>query len=75
MLVIRPDLVRRDRAEAGFTDVIDDALLERIFRDGFRTVTPNGVLGDARGMSEAIGARCIELAADAVAAALRHPRG
>ena len=71
MLVIRPDLVRRGREEAGYVGGVDDALLERMFRDGFRTVTPNGILGDARGMSEAIGLRCLELGAEAVADALR----
>jgi creatinine amidohydrolase len=71
MLVIRPELVRADRVEAGYVDGVDDALLERMFRDGFRTVTPNGILGDARGLSEAIGRRCLELGADTVAAALR----
>jgi creatinine amidohydrolase len=71
MLVIRPDLVKADRAEAGYVDGVDDALLERLFRDGMRTVTANGILGDARGMSEAIGRRCLELGADVVAAALR----
>jgi creatinine amidohydrolase len=76
MLLLRPDLVRVERAAAGYTGGIDDALLERIFRDGFRSVTANGILGDARGMSEAIGARCIARAADAVAAALRRqPQG
>ena len=44
--------------------------MDRIFREGFRAVTPNGVLGDARGATEAIGAACIAHAADGIAAAL-----
>jgi creatinine amidohydrolase len=71
MLVIRPDLVREERAEEGYPGGTDGPLLDRIFRDGFRTVTPNGVLGDARGMSEEIGTRCLEAVADVVAEALR----
>jgi creatinine amidohydrolase len=71
MLCIRPDLVREDLAEQGYLADFDDALIERIFRDGFREVTPNGVLGDAQGMSRKIGERCIEHAADGIAAALR----
>ena len=70
MLCIRPDLVREDRAEAGHIADFDDALAERIFRDGFRSVTPNGILGDARGMSRRIGERCIANAADGIAAVL-----
>ena len=68
----QPDLVREDRAEAGHVADFDDALAERIFRDGFRSVTPNGILGDARGMSREIGERCIANAADGIAAALKE---
>lgn len=71
MLVLRPDLVRVERAEAGYTGAPDDALFERIFRDGFRTVTPNGILGDARGMGAEIGELCLRRSAEAVASALR----
>ena len=71
MLCIRPELVRREDAEAGFVAPFDDAVAERVFRDGFRAVTANGVLGDARGMSRSIGERCIARAAAGVAAALR----
>ena len=70
MLCIRPELVRRDHAVKGFVAPFDQAIAERIFRDGFRAVTPNGVLGDARGMSREIGERCIAMAADGIAAAL-----
>ena len=70
MLCIRPELVREDRAERGHVQDFDEELAERIFRHGFRTVTPNGILGDARGMSAEIGARCIANAADGIAAVL-----
>lgn len=71
MLCIRPELVRDDLAAPGYVADFDNQLAERIFRDGFRTVTPNGVLGDARGMSREIGERCVARAAEGVAAALR----
>ena len=71
MLCIRPELVRDDLAAPGYVADFDNQLAERIFRDGFRAVTPNGVLGDARGMSRAIGESCIARAAEGVAAALR----
>jgi len=70
MLCIRPELVRRDRAEAGHVQEFDEELMERIFRDGFRVVTPNGVLGDARDATEDIGEACIAYAADGIAAFL-----
>jgi creatinine amidohydrolase len=70
MLCIRPDLVRSDRAEKGHVQTFDDALATRIFTEGFRAVTPNGVLGDARGATEAIGRACIRRAAEGMVAAL-----
>lgn len=70
ILCIRPDLVREARAPRGHVQEFDEALMERIFREGFRAVTPNGVLGDARGATEAIGVSCIERAADGIAQAL-----
>ncbi len=70
MLCIRPDLVREELAEVGHLAEFGPELVERIFRDGFRAVTPNGILGDARGMSVEIGEACIAAVADGVAAAL-----
>lgn len=71
MLCIRPDLVHRERAEAGYARGFDQSLARRIFREGFRAVTPNGVLGDPRGMSRAIGEQCIAAAGELMAAAFR----
>lgn len=70
MLVIRPDLVLEERAVEGHVQPFDEELLDRIFREGFRAVTPNGVLGDARGATEEIGEACIAAAADGIVAAL-----
>jgi creatinine amidohydrolase len=59
MLAIEPGLVREADAVAGYVGDLTPAVLERVFRDGIGAVTANGILGDARGMSEAIGRRCI----------------
>jgi creatinine amidohydrolase len=67
MLAIRPDLVRAERAEVGHVATFDDALMHRIFNEGFRSVTPNGILGDARGASREIGEACIARAAQGIA--------
>jgi creatinine amidohydrolase len=75
LLCIRPDLVRVERAVEGYVQPFDEALMHRIFTEGFRAVTPNGVLGDARGATEAIGASCIAAAADGIVAALNTPDG
>ncbi|MDA0328079.1 MAG: creatininase family protein [Gemmatimonadetes bacterium] len=71
MLCIRPDLVRRERAEEGYVKTFDQELMDRIFGEGFRSVTPNGILGDARGATEQIGEACIRAAADGIVAALQ----
>lgn len=70
MLCIRPDLVRQERAAEGHVQRFDEELKERIFREGFRAVTPNGILGDARGATPEIGDACIAAAADGMVAAL-----
>lgn len=73
MLGLRPDLVALARAERGHVAEFDAALAERIFTEGFRAVTPNGILGDARGATAAIGEACMAAAADGIVAALRAP--
>jgi creatinine amidohydrolase len=70
MLCIRPDLVRKERAERGHVQPFDGELMDRIFQEGFRAVTPNGVLGDARGANESMGEACITRAAEGIVAAL-----
>ncbi len=72
MLALHPQLVRSEAAAAGYLGDLTPELLERIFREGFRSVTDNGILGDARGMSEAIGRRCIEELVDALVAYFRR---
>ena len=75
MLCIRPDLVRSALAAEGHVQAFDEALMRRIFTEGFRAVTPNGILGDARGASAEIGTACIERAAEGIVAALEGGAG
>jgi creatinine amidohydrolase len=67
MLVMHPELVREELAEVGYFPESDDAV-RKIIRDGLKSVTPNGILGDARGSSVEIGERCIDVLADVLAA-------
>ena len=71
MLCLHPELVNEDAAEAGFSAELSQDLVERIMREGMSSVTPNGILGDARGMTMTIGERCIAEAADLLAAYFR----
>ena len=68
MMALHPDLVAEDEAVAGYLPQIREDVIDRIIRDGFASVTPTGILGDARGMSKEIGERCIDELADVMAA-------
>lgn len=67
MLVMHPDLVRRDLATVGFFPEPTAESYARLIREGFRNVTPTGILGDARGMSAEGGTACLEGLADVLA--------
>ncbi len=67
MLTMHPSLVRVELAEEGFRAAFDEAVIARILNEGFKSVTPNGILGDARGMSVEIGHACVRAAADHLA--------
>ncbi|MDX1394904.1 MAG: creatininase family protein [Gemmatimonadota bacterium] len=73
MLALHPELVREELATAGYSPDPDpaarEALVERIIAEGFATVTPNGILGDARGGTAELGEKLIAALADVVAAA------
>lgn len=67
MLVLHPELVIEAEAAPGYTGPLTSKILELMFRDGIEAVTPNGILGDARGLSAEIGERCIADTADLMA--------
>lgn len=66
-LHLHPELVDEERAASGYTADIRPEVLDRILADGFDTVTENGILGDARGMSAHVGERCVSALADRMA--------
>jgi creatinine amidohydrolase len=76
MLAMHPDLVRRELAAEGFRPDAESgahaALVERIIAEGFATVTPNGILGDARGGTGELGEVMIAALADVVAESFRR---
>jgi creatinine amidohydrolase len=67
MLALHPELVDVAAAEPGYLGELTPAVLARLFEHGIDAVTPNGVLGDPRGMSAALGLRCIAETADLIA--------
>lgn len=60
MMVLHPELIDRTIAEPGFTDPVTPEVLDRMFKEGLHNLTPNGIMGDPRGMSAPIGLRCID---------------
>lgn len=68
LLAARPDLVRLDRAEAGFTGDLQEALAGMF--SGVETLAPNGVVGDPAAASAAHGERYWSAAIDLVIGAL-----
>ncbi len=62
MLAVRPDWVRLEMAEPGNEEALQ-VLLPRLRDEGVRAVSPNGVLGDPTGASEAEGASLLDQAA------------
>lgn len=56
MLALRPDLVLMERAVPGYRDGLAN-IMPQLRRDGLRSVTPTGTLGDATGADGARGMR------------------
>jgi creatinine amidohydrolase len=71
MLVLHEDLVNEAEAEAGYGGDLTPDVLRRLFSEGIGGISPNGILGDARGMSSAIGERCIAATVDLLVATFR----
>ena len=69
LLHLDPDAVRADLAEAGETRPVGE-LIDRLRRNGVRSVSPNGVLGDPRGATAAEGRVLLEDLVRRCAAAL-----
>jgi creatinine amidohydrolase len=61
LLSIHPELVKMDRAEAGFTGELQEAI-ERMFQGGTKAVSENGAIGDPAKASDEHGRRYWETA-------------
>lgn len=60
MLVLHPERVRSDRLEPGYSVDTDDAFLARVFVEGLKVFSPNGILGNPLGANTAIGTTCLD---------------
>lgn len=64
MLAINPEAVRLAHIAAGRIGLMIRPELEIMWRDGLPSVSANGILGDARGATTAIGRACLKAIAD-----------
>ena len=67
MLHLHPDLVHMDRAEPGFVGELEP---ERLFREGMRGISRNGILGNPVGATAEMGAEMLDALAGWLAAQL-----
>ncbi|WP_420633414.1 creatininase family protein [Candidatus Palauibacter sp.] len=70
MMAIHAGLVREELAACGqlTTPAEEPELIRRVLSEGFKSVTPNGILGDARGATADLGEKMITVLADRIAA-------
>jgi creatinine amidohydrolase len=74
-LLLRPDLVRMDHAEAGYVGPFDAKVSQIIFTEGMPALTKNGILGDARPATAEHGRIYLDTMADFLAAWVTAQRG
>ncbi|MGN8545362.1 creatininase family protein [Bradyrhizobium sp. CCBAU 53421] len=71
MMLLRPDSVRLHRFEVGHLGALSEAQLQAMWKNGIKSVTDNGIIGDPYGSSAEIGARCLEAISDLLATSFR----
>ncbi|WP_069269234.1 creatininase family protein [Paraburkholderia nodosa] len=69
MIHLHPDSVRHGQLVAGHVGFMTTEQLNLMWKEGVASISPNGVLGDARGSSSEIGETCLHATARLLAAA------
>lgn len=64
MMCLRPDSVRSDRFEAGYLGVLSEGQLHLMWKNGIKSISTNGIIGNPNGSTIEIGERCLEAIAD-----------
>jgi len=59
MLTIKPQAVRQSAIQVGRIGLMSKAELEAMWHEGLPSVSPNGILGDARGANKTVGEECL----------------
>jgi creatinine amidohydrolase len=74
VLHLRPDLAVPERAEEGYVGLFGQEQQEVVFTSGMTALTPNGILGDARGAEAEFGVAALDALADFLAAWVERVR-
>jgi len=69
---LHENLVRMDLAEKGFMGAMSEDVVARLMREGMRSMSSNGIFGDARGATPALGQRLLNAFADHAADVFRR---
>ncbi len=74
MLALRPQLVRMEQAEAGYTGDLATGV-QQFFQVGVHAVAENGVFGDPRRASPTAGDRYIERLVEVIVSTVEGEKG
>ncbi|NLS70662.1 MULTISPECIES: creatininase family protein [Bradyrhizobium] len=74
MMLLRPDSVRLDRFEVGHLGALSEEQLQAMWRNGIKSVTANGIIGNPFGSTARIGERCLAAIADLLAVSFGSQR-
>jgi creatinine amidohydrolase len=69
MMCLRPESVRHDRFEVGHLGALNQEELESMWKNGIKSVSANGIIGNPNGSTARIGERCLCAVADLLAEA------
>jgi creatinine amidohydrolase len=67
MMCLRSDSVRLDRFEVGHLGALSEEQLHSMWKNGIKSITDNGIIGDPHGSTVEIGEKCLEAIADLLA--------
>jgi creatinine amidohydrolase len=67
MMCLRPDSVRVERFETGYGGALSEEQLQSMWKNGIKSITENGVIGDPHGSTVEIGQHCLEAITDLLA--------
>ncbi|MCX6971800.1 MAG: creatininase family protein [Verrucomicrobia bacterium] len=72
MLALHPELVRSDLIESGFLGELTQERVAVLLQSGIDALSPNGILGNAHGATEAAGRQCIKETVDVLVEYLKN---